>query len=442
MNPMNPKQRQQDANANSNGEAAASAAAASSSIFQSTPIQPLTVKIFNIKEKISTTVSVINRFRACQIYDGEFIIDGMLYVASGAGNMSGSNTSTSTNSNATRNCIIKVTGYVTSESNTPTVPFICITSFEYLSGLGNSNAIIQSYPSPPSIKIAGGRAGSLFFQETVACFTDEELVGLSTSGAFGTELNRSFIQDVSSFLVNYQAMKTLSQIPNDDKSVNYMKAINEFSDSQMQRQIASLSSNAGREDADRSAKLVNNYSSALSMALAHGRDPHRNLDVDVLCAWHRELGGDGLIENAGCIRKKQVRAGPTTFTHKDHVVSELEHFLMGMRELENRLVHNNRGGVLDSNKGYGPIAFAAAALFGVNDIHPFNDGNGRMSRILANWALARAGHAFVTNFFATPQQRTEYVHALQMTRINTTLVSRGAVSPDVFSVSSFFILIR
>jgi hypothetical protein len=69
-------------------------------------------------------------------------------------------------------------------------------------------------------------------------------------------------------------------------------------------------------------------------------------------------------------------------------------------------------------------------MFGILDIHPFVDGNGRLARIAANWALRRAGLPFCINIFATPAQRQMYVHAITMTRRNLCLVARGHVPQE------------
>ena len=53
-------------------------------------------------------------------------------------------------------------------------------------------------------------------------------------------------------------------------------------------------------------------------------------------------------------------------------------------------------------------------MFGIVDIHAFIDGNGRLSRIVANYALKHL--PFPINLFATATQRNEYVVAIERTR--------------------------
>lgn len=55
-----------------------------------------------------------------------------------------------------------------------------------------------------------------------------------------------------------------------------------------------------------------------------------------------------------------------------------------------------------------PHVLAAAAAVGLLEVHPFPEGNGRLSRILVNWALARSGLPFVITLCASAAQRTLY----------------------------------
>jgi hypothetical protein len=66
------------------------------------------------------------------------------------------------------------------------------------------------------------------------------------------------------------------------------------------------------------------------------------------------------------------------------------------------------------NNALHAVLFAAVAMFGIVDIHPFIDGNGRLSRIVANYALKQL--PFPINLFATPNQRNEYIVATEHTR--------------------------
>lgn len=319
---------------------------------------------------------------------------------------------------------------------------------------------LSSLHPPTSFKvITSGKIGTFVLRD-VWFYSDEELAGLQTCHVFGMRPNTGDIDIISSFLSNHGAMVTISS--EKGSSTPYFIALKEFSEAQNKRQNASLVSNSGKEGVVRSQLVEQNYASTLALVLAHARDSSRpKLTVETLCQWHSVLGSDGLIKDAGVIRKKQVRAGVTTFCHYNVVESELGNLLMGLEELERRLLtlvmmartSNTMMGSSDTNnsscnisyneerrnsmvlekQGYGPILFAVVAMFGVVDIHPFSDGNGRLSRLIANWALTRAGFPFTVNLFATPAQRRRYVTAVEMTRRNTNIIARGMVSLEILS---------
>ena len=51
-----------------------------------------------------------------------------------------------------------------------------------------------------------------------------------------------------------------------------------------------------------------------------------------------------------------------------------------------------------------PHGKAAAVAIWFMAIHPFSDGNGRMGRILCNWALAKCGYPFTLALCSTRPQ--------------------------------------
>ena len=70
----------------------------------------------------------------------------------------------------------------------------------------------------------------------------------------------------------------------------------------------------------------------------------------------------------------------------------------------------------------GTIFFlSAAALFGLNNLHPFQDGNGRVARVLLNYVMARLHCPFTLSLCPTPVQRRAYSAAIVATRAKATL---------------------
>ena len=364
--------------------------------------EPILVKLLTVKPNSSADSTVARNFHLCKICDEDYEIDAIIFDSARLGHGHGSGSGSHTYP-----YIIKIFGYVTSKANynkwgkgAPN-PFVCITSYEKVTrrlSPSQSNLIQCLVVSKPE-KVQGGNAGT-FFQEIISCFTDDELSGKCVSGVFAYGSNYllpKVLENTALFLTNHRAMQTLSQMNATENSQqttrqqednnsnasnatsNYMKAIKEFSDSQLELQITSLTKNSEKHDAEGALTLVQQYSSALSMALAHARDPRRpQLTIEVLSEWHHELGATGLIPNAGRIRDKQVKAGLTTFTQKDRIRDELNKLILVLRELEMRacsttavggggVLHgtNASGGKTNVNiqQAYGPVVFASAVLF-------------------------------------------------------------------------------
>ena len=316
--------------------------------------------------------------------------------------------------------------------------------------------------SPAVSMVKGGMVGE-FFSKYAPRLTDVELAGFASAtarsptrtiinSATGGSLLDSFVenkQKVDEMLARHGAMQTLvssqsssgggGTSPTNQPNAGtrsrsqsnaadvaaaeiYLSALREFNTSQMDRQNAGLTSNVGRADAASAELIKKQHRAALQAALNHAENTKEPLSIKILCQWHELLCGAGIHKEAGTLRKKSVRAGRKSFTKPEKVREELGKVIEGLGELEKRLVTNRPNG---SNDGQGPLIFAAAALFGIVDVHPFADGNGRLSRIAANWCLRRAGFPFPINFLVTQSQRREYVSAVQLTNGATHLLYRG-----------------
>ena len=175
-----------------------------------------------------------------------------------------------------------------------------------------------------------------------------------------------------------------------------------------------MATNAGKECAERAALVVERHNSALELAMKEKKP----LSVDLLRSWHKELL-KGLHPENGQIRSRNVRCGQTVFCPTARIQSELELYCQGLQSLEKRL---------DMSKALHAILYAAVAMYGLVDIHPFSDGNGRLSRIVCNYALKNL--PFPVNLFATPAQRAEYVLATDKTRHFLSMTTCGNVSRD------------
>ena len=362
---------------------------------------------------------------------------------------------------------------------------------EEASDAGNGNeeknnkkgATGNSSTAAPVSTVKGGMVGE-FFSMYAPRLTDVELAGFAvaatpSTGTVVRSPTRTIInaatggslldqfpankQKVDEMLARHGAMLTLlssqssssgsgtnspSNQPNSTRSRSqsnaadvaaaeiYLSALREFNTSQMDRQNAGLTSNVGRADAVSAELIKKQHRAALQAALDHAENTKEPLTIDLLCEWHKLLCGAGVHKEAGKLRKKSVRAGRKTFAKPERVREELEKVIEGLQELERRLVANR----LASHDGQGPLIFAAAALFGIVDIHPFVDGNGRLCRIVANWCLRRARFPFPINFIVTKAQRREYISAIQETNGATHLHYRGVKAEQEGSMTRLDVL--
>ena len=97
--------------------------------------------------------------------------------------------------------------------------------------------------------------------------------------------------------------------------------------------------------------------------------------LDVLKDRHRMILGNRKDVAPGEFKQIVNRAGTTTFVHPDSVVGTLK---AGYRMVDR----------LDD-----PFQRAAAMMFVVSEVHPFNDGNGRLARAMMNAELLRTRHS-------------------------------------------------
>jgi fido (protein-threonine AMPylation protein) len=368
--------------------------------------------------------------------------------------------------------IVSVRGYTTTEAvcndKFPFTPYTCLTAVSVLSTIKKRGTLGEPFPYSVrgSKRAHAGLTGS-FLEQHVSFLTNEEMAGsakISVNDILGAdtrfrssksnatteesaarilfpETSSSDLKTVQDFLSFSTAMDTIQQsstssssappepqspvqdsveanmfsptkLPTHQAADLYSKAVEEFNTSQMDRQNTSLSTNAGKESAENAALIVQRYNTVLALALKETRP----LTTEMLCSWHHDLM-EGVGDGGGDIRSRTVRCGKTVFCPPARVRSELDMFCNGLQALKKRL---------DFSNALHMVLYAVVAMYGVIDIHPFLDGNGRVSRIVANYALKRL--PFPVNLFATPAQRAEYIMAIEQTRHSLSIRARGDVS--------------
>jgi fido (protein-threonine AMPylation protein) len=154
-----------------------------------------------------------------------------------------------------------------------------------------------------------------------------------------------------------------------------------------------------------------------------------SLNPDMLKEWHAALGPEGMKAPIGQWRTENVRVGRVHFVPASQIPAALETLCRGLQLLQDRLLPNNR--ILPSIDGLHRLAiFAAAVFFGVGDVHPFVDGNGRVARLAMDWALAQAQWPWPVILYHNKTQRDEYTAAVLATRRNLHLIAHGPVSAN------------
>jgi fido (protein-threonine AMPylation protein) len=197
----------------------------------------------------------------------------------------------------------------------------------------------------------------------------------------------------------------------------YLRTLEEFALAQLDRQAAGLRTNINRETAAGATQLVEAHTQALNAAC--NSDMTILLSKEKLCTIHAmQCPSD---DRSGRYRTTQARAGNTLFCPSNEIDREMNHLFHSIQEyLRNwnlLLEPNNHNGNDSVSRVYHAIALTAMVLYGINDIHPFADGNGRIARIYANFMLRELLHLpFTITLVATLQQRREYIDGLQHAR--------------------------
>ena len=126
------------------------------------------------------------------------------------------------------------------------------------------------------------------------------------------------------------------------------------------------------------------------------------LSLKVVNAWHEMIFRETKDYIAGKLRlhKIVVAGSRTIFPNPSEVLGLLSEFFDWYASNEGKL---------------NPVEFAALAHLKFVTIHPYSDGNGRMSRLLANYVLHNHGYPMLNIKF---NDRMEYYKNLEASQIN------------------------
>ena len=126
-----------------------------------------------------------------------------------------------------------------------------------------------------------------------------------------------------------------------------------------------------------------------------------NLNLKKILSWHKMIFNESEPDIAGKIRLHEimVTGSRTSFPHPESLDKLLKDFFAW---------HNK-----NKNK-YNPIEFATLSHLKFVTIHPFTDGNGRISRLLANFVLHLNKYPMFNVKYA---DRTGYYKSLETSQI-------------------------
>lgn len=122
------------------------------------------------------------------------------------------------------------------------------------------------------------------------------------------------------------------------------------------------------------------------------------LSLDVTCKWHERLFEQSKPDIAGKIRRYRVGIGRSKFIppSPQAVTSLLRGFFEWYKKNEKIL---------------NPVELAALVHLKFVTIHPFGDGNGRISRLMMNYVLDKFGYPMIIIKYS--EDRNSYYNALE-----------------------------
>ena len=126
-----------------------------------------------------------------------------------------------------------------------------------------------------------------------------------------------------------------------------------------------------------------------------------SINLKKICSWHKMIFLDSQPDIAGKIRLHpiEVSGSRTSFPHPENI---------------NRLLNDFFSWCNKNKSLFNPAEFAALVHLKFVSIHPFTDGNGRISRLLANYALHRGNCPLVNIKYL---DRLGYYRSLETSQI-------------------------
>ena len=244
---------------------------------------------------------------------------------------------------------------------------------------------------------------------------------------------------ISSFIRQHQFLSAGNNVGASASAVSvqdYIKIINEFQDFMQTRQITGLRSNTSSASAVELQKIQDCHRDALQHGLNFVATQDTWFDNTNFHAIHTKLCPDDA--QSGRFRNNKVRASNTLFTRPENIQEQFNRLSIAIKRYQTKWA-SFPSAMMDEkqwvNHVFCQISLVAIVLFGIVDIHPYRDGNGRTARIYMNIALKRIlGLPFPVTVTGNVEQRKEYVDALRECRSRLLRISKGENLKDGQSV--------
>ena len=131
-------------------------------------------------------------------------------------------------------------------------------------------------------------------------------------------------------------------------------------------------------------------------------DYKKKITIATIIHWHKELFKETKKQEAGIIRKYDV--GITGSKYIPPHAIELNFLIREFFDWYNNNKNNTH-----------PVRLAALVHLKFVSIHPFGDGNGRISRLLMNYVLRKNNYPMLVIDYS---ERNSYYNALEKSQIN------------------------
>ena len=152
-----------------------------------------------------------------------------------------------------------------------------------------------------------------------------------------------------------------------------------------------------KEKPIRDIKEAETHKKVFYEMLKHEKD----LSLQIVLYWHKKLFGETKEDIAGKIRNHQVAISISKFMPP--MPSELNFLLKEFFDWYNQ-----------NKSKISPVKLAALVHLKFVTIHPFSDGNGRISRLMMNFVLHKNGYPMIDIPYT---KRTGYYNALERSQI-------------------------